>query len=144
MAKKVIKKINGVKVKVSSYKINLLAYKEIAGRVVVKTTLRRIKKKNVKVTITNFYFVVNPHPHPQDPILIGGPMTKTTSKKKYTKVKHFAVGIGVKLKGGNISPSIPSGLVNLPISGVVTKATITVAGKTETITTQIGKVGTVF
>ncbi|TSE07420.1 hypothetical protein [Aquimarina algiphila] len=147
MAQKTTKKINGIKVKVSSYKLNLLAYKEIAGRVVIKASNKKIKQKNVKVEIDNFYFGVNPHPSPNTPVLLGK-HHKPSFEKKYTTARHFAVGIGVKLKiGGSpieVSPSLPSGLVNLPISGVITKATITVGGKTETITTQKGKVGSIF
>lgn len=143
MAQKIDKKINGIDVKVSSYKINLLAYKEIAGRVVIKASTKKIKQKDIKVTVTNHYFALNPHPAPQIPVMIGNPISKTTFEKKYTTVRHFAVGIGVKIKGSSISPSIPSGLVNLPVSGVITRATITVSGKTEVIITQKGTVGAI-
>lgn len=139
MAKKIKTTVGGIKVTIKSQKFNLLAYKEISGKVIVKANKSKLKDKGVEIYLKNTYYAQLPPPDPSSVKPIEIKVTETqTHHQRRTVLREFAVGIGVKLKGNVIIPG--QGPVSLPITGVRTEARVTVAGETEKFETSIGTV----
>lgn len=139
MAKKIETTVGGIKVIIKSQKINLLAYKEISGKVIVKASKSKLKDKDVKVFLKNTYYVQLPPPDPTSPKPVEIKVIEIqTHHKRRTVLREFAVGIGVKLIGEIFLPG--QGPVFLPITGVRTEARVTVAGETKQFETSTGTV----
>jgi hypothetical protein len=139
MPKKIQTTMGGIKVVIKSQKFNLLAYKEVSGKVIVKASKSKLKKKDVKVFLKNTYYVQLPAPDPTSPKPVEVKvMEKLTTHKRRTVLREFAVGIGVKLEGKAWIPG--QGFVYLPITGVRTEARITIAGETKEFVTSTGTV----
>jgi hypothetical protein len=139
MAKKIETTIDGIKVIIKSQKFNLLAYKEVSGKVIVRASKKKLKKKDVKVSIKNTYYVQLPAPDPTSPKPTELKVTeKLTHHKRRTVLREFAVGIGVKLQGEIWIPG--QGPVFLPITGVRTEAWVTISGETKKFETSTGTV----
>jgi len=139
MTKEIETIVGGIKVIIKSDKLNLVAYKEITGKVIVKANKSKRKEKGVKVFLKNTYYAQLPPPDPSSvkPIEIKVTQRQTHHQRR-TVLREFAVGIGVKLKGDIWIPG--QGPVSLPITGVRTEARVTVAGETKEFETSIGTV----
>lgn len=139
MAKKIKTIVGGLKVTIKSQNINLIAYKEISGKVIVKAIKSKLKEKGVTVFLKNTYYAQLPPPDPSSVKPIEIKVTEIqTHHQRRTVLREFAVGIGVKLKGDIWIPGL--GPVSLPITGVRTEARVTVAGETKEFETSIGTV----
>ncbi len=106
---------DGLRIEASSFKTNLWVYRSIGGQVVVKGG------KADEIRLENTYYST----------FQGTPIVVTVAKhEKYFRavskceLKHWAVGVGVKLKfpGGDVRPAGVPDL--LPLEGVISKATI--------------------
>lgn len=139
MAKKIKTQVGGITITITSQKLNLLAYKEITGKVIVKANKNKRKKKGVEVFLKNTYYAQLPPPDPSSVKPVEIKVTeKQTHHQRRTVLREFAVGIGVKLKGDILILS--EGPVFLPITGVRTEAWVTIAGETKQFETSIGTV----
>ena len=141
MPSKIKDRVGGLKIEVKSQKINLIAYKEVSGKVIVKASKRKRKQKGVTVFIKNTYYGQIDHPDsgalPPVPVF-EKPTEKETKNKRRTVLREFAVGIGVKLKGSYLQ--LAKGPVELPITGVRTEVTIKVGNETKQFKTTKGTV----
>jgi hypothetical protein len=141
--------VGGLEVIVKSQKINLLAYKEVSGKVIVRASKQERQEKSVDVVLKNVWFFQEPAPDPTHaaPLSIESFPVVTRNRRK-TVLRHFAVGFGVKLNidkllldhGLHLSPSLGP-VPQMLVTGVVTMATVTIGGETEEFVTQKGTVG---
>lgn len=136
--------VNGVTLTASCFKLNLLFYKEIGGRVYIHGLSSSWEDKPVDVYLTNWYFVNDPSwkggPAPQIPI--GPPVERAFHNKRWNTHRHFAVGIGVKVTATVSVPTL--GPVGLPLVGVISRAVVHVGSQNKTFITQKGSVPSNF
>ncbi|MEO0837422.1 MAG: hypothetical protein AAFY21_00430 [Cyanobacteria bacterium J06641_2] len=140
MTSKITDNVGGLKVIVKSQNINLVAYKEVSGKVIVRASRSKRKRKGVSVFISNTYYAQLPPPNPSSVEPVPIKVTeKETRNARRTVLREFAVGAGVKITGNSVLPG--QGSVQLPITGVRTVARITIDGETKEFETTKGTVG---
>lgn len=130
--------IDGIKIKVSSFKSNWWIYKSIGGEVKIRgekkirkwwcawLCKREVEVKAEIIEIQNTYFTRLDN----SAILVqSASHNKACNNSANCKLRHFAVGIGVKIKfpGGSTSPGLPSDL--LPLNGVISRTRVRVNGR---------------
>ncbi|AUX40473.1 uncharacterized protein SOCE26_018740 [Sorangium cellulosum] len=136
------KKIGGVKVTAKCFKRNLRVYKDIGGKVWIHGRKRKWKKKGVDVHLTNYYFIRDPRTTGANPLPVLVATGPASFHNKRNNVhKHFAFGIGVKVKfDGTPTVGPVQGPVSMPLIGVISRAVVQIGGEAREFITQKGTV----
>jgi len=123
--KKQVQTVDGISVVCKSFKTNLKVYKEIGGEVRVKIGKKRAKEVDFIRIKNEYYSRVGDTPY----AVLSAEQNKVRAHRRKCGLKHWAVGIGVKIKfpGGDVRPSKFPKL--MPLHGVVTHATVRIGGK---------------
>ena len=127
--------IDGIKIVCKSYKHNYKAYKEIGGWVQVKVSKKKAKEIVDVIRLeTSYYMRVGGTPH----VVFTFARSKDRTGRKKVGQKEWAFGVGAKFKfpSGKLRPAKVPKL--LPLHGVVTRATVTINGKTKSLISSAG------
>ena len=132
---KQVQTIDGIRVTAKTFKRNFFFYKSIGAKVKVKIPKRRRNEVDLISIENSYYSKTRDIPVPVPAAFQRG---ERRHKRSY-KLKHWAVGFGVKLTfpGGSATPDVPSGL--LPLNGVVSEATVTINGRSSSFETGKGR-----
>ena len=145
MAKTETKTVNGLKCKATSFKRTLPFYKDIGAKLRIQESRREIRRTTVDVYLQNRYYL-------KDEFAMGAsaqlveflppPLGSRVTFKKW-RHRHFAAGVGIKIKLESVSPT--SGIIGfMPLVGVLSEATVTVkrngVSRREIFVTQAGSV----
>ena len=133
--KKDVDYIDGIKIVCKSYKHNYKIYKDIGGWVQVKVSKKKAREIVDFIRLeTSYYMRVGDTPH----VVLTFTRSKDRTGRKKVGLKEWAFGIGAKFKfpSGEVRPAKVPKL--LPLHGVVTRATVTINGKTTSLISSAG------
>lgn len=139
------KTVNGLKCKATSFKRTLPFYKDVGARLHIRESRRNIRKADVKVYLQNRYYLKDEFTMGDSAQLvefIPPPLGSRVTFKTW-RHKHFATGVGIKLRLNGVSPT--TGILGLmPLVGVISEVIVSVTkdGNTEQeiFLTQAGSV----
>jgi hypothetical protein len=141
-----VEMVDNVRVEAKAFKTNLYFYKSIGGSVTVRGELKRrwwcgwlCRTREAvdadQITLDNTYY----SRFEGTAILVEAAAHEAVcTKETDCTLKHWAAGVGVKITfpGGGTSPAGVSDL--LPLDGVVSRATVTLRGRTLRFETAAG------
>jgi hypothetical protein len=121
------KTINGLKFKAKAHKRTLPFYKDVGAKINIKSSRSKTKKRNVEVYLQNRYYMNDEFTMGDSTQLVEflGPVLGERKFLRKWSHKHFATGVGIKLKLDSIVPS--TGVQgSMPLVGVISEIAVMV------------------